>query len=1041
MVGNSDLERGRLTRSAAVTGLLLLLVVGGVLPASASTARAVPAVPSPGVASAVPYAEVNYTLHAPVAAAADGVAFDPDNGSFYSVGRNNEVTVVNESTWKATANITVSAGDYAMIAIDPVHDLGFVTGGAVGALTLFNASTLRVLRTIGTSGGSGIAVDPTHEWVMFSNGYTISILDYASWTYRANLTLPAGETPGRFGYDPAQELLSFAYQGPSAVGIVNVSTCRWVTNQTTPSYSVASAYDPASRSFVVAEASNVSLISTAPPYAIRNYTLPGPGSDANAVTVANGGADEALLWEYANGGGAQLQPFDIARGTFPPAVVYRPSGAWPAAITIDPRTLVAVGVDPNSASDVPYLPVWNRSYPVTLSETGLPSGTNWCATLGSTTSCTAAQALAFHEPNGTYTFTVATASGYTPSPAAGTLTVAGSAIGQAIVYAGPAEARYYVNFTESGLPAGTSWSVTLNWMNQSSTSSTISFSMLNGVYGYSVNPVGGYVSNPVSGFENVSGAPVNQLVSFTSTPTPHYPVTFTENGLPSGTLWSVTLGGVGSSSTSPQIAYNETNGTYVYTVGTVAGYTATPTSGSVTVKGGGVPVPISFTPVGRKVYNVTFNESGLPASTTWAVTLNGTTLTSALTSIVFAEPAGNYTFSVPSAGGYSPTPSSGTLPVGAPTYVTVIFTKVPGRYYVTFTESGLTAGTSWSVTFNGTAYPSTTTTIVPPSVRNGSYAFSVAAVTGYTVSPASGAVNVTGLNVSQAIHFTSTSAATYSVDFYEAGLPAGITWSLNFVGVPYTGPTPYGIGFTEPNGTYTFQVPVDSGFSPTPSSGNVTVNGSSVVRTIVFSKVTTYTLTFTEQGLPTGSAWGVAIQSWSNRTNSVTSSIVLNESNGTYTYYVTNLSSYVASPYTGQVTMAGTAQTVAVTFTEVFVVSFRQSGLPASQSWSVTLGGVTKAITGGLLTYIEPNGSYDFVVGSLSGYSVDHPSGTVSVYGNPSTVHLNFTANSTSVTPNPWSLSTTGGTLFDLLWIAGIVAVGVVAVLISRPRRAQPRAY
>jgi len=51
--------------------------------------------------------------------------------------------------------------------------------------------------------------------------------------------------------------------------------------------------------------------------------------------------------------------------------------------------------------------------------------------------------------------------------------------------------KYSVTFTESGLPSGTSWSVTLNGNTESSTTNTISFSEPNGTYSYVVASVTG----------------------------------------------------------------------------------------------------------------------------------------------------------------------------------------------------------------------------------------------------------------------------------------------------------------------------------------------------------------------------------------------------------------------------------------------------------------------------------------------------------------------------------------------------------------------
>ncbi len=152
---------------------------------------------------------------------------------------------------------------------------------------------------------------------------------------------------------------------------------------------------------------------------------------------------------------------------------------------------------------------------------------------------------------------------------------------------------YTVTFTESGLPAGTTWSVTSGTSTQSSTMTTIQFSVSNGSYPFSVAPVSGYTATPSSGTVVVSGAPVNQTVVFTPLAPGQYTVTFTETGLPSGTAWSVTLNSVPRSSTATQIGFTESNGTYPFSV-LASGYTATPASGNVIVSGASVTQAITF---------------------------------------------------------------------------------------------------------------------------------------------------------------------------------------------------------------------------------------------------------------------------------------------------------------------------------------------------------------------------------------------------------------------------------------------------------------
>ncbi len=241
-----------------------------------------------------------------------------------------------------------------------------------------------------------------------------------------------------------------------------------------------------------------------------------------------------------------------------------------------------------------------------------------------------------------------------------------------------------------------------------------------------------------------------------------YSVTFSETGLPAGTSWSVTLGGSQQSSTTGTIVFQMANGTYSWTA-SATGYSPTPASGSLAVAGASVSKSLSFSVAVS--YTVSFTESGLPSGTSWSVTLGGTPKSSSTSSIVFSEYNGTYAWSA-SATGYTGSPSSGSLTVaGANQSQAVTFTANPaGTYTVTFTESGLPSGASWSVTFNGSSLSSTTASIAFTS-PNGTWPFTVGAVSGYTSSPASGNVQVSGAAASQAISFTSNGgggAQTYS---------------------------------------------------------------------------------------------------------------------------------------------------------------------------------------------------------------------------------------------------------------------------------------
>lgn len=230
---------------------------------------------------------------------------------------------------------------------------------------------------------------------------------------------------------------------------------------------------------------------------------------------------------------------------------------------------------------------------------------------------------------------------------------------------------------------------------------------------------------------------------------------FTESGLPTGTVWSVSTGSTGYNSTSNVISVPQNFGQYTFTVGNIPSYLAvTP---SITVTNADQlsrDFSILFEPTG----NVTFSESGLPSSDYWSVTLNGTHKTVAAgNSIHFTEPYDTYSYTVSSQNGYVPTPSSSIVSIGSsPQYVSIAYNLKP--YTITFNEGGLPGGTTWSMTFGGSTKSSSSSTI-SFSKSDGSYSFNVpdvyySSTKTYYPSPSSGTITVSGSSQSESIQFT-----------------------------------------------------------------------------------------------------------------------------------------------------------------------------------------------------------------------------------------------------------------------------------------------
>jgi len=638
-------------------------------------------------------------------------------------------------------------------------------------------------------------------------------------------------------------------------------------------------------------------------------------------------------------------------------------------------TLTVYGANVNVA--ITFTPISVKTYSIKFIEAGLPSGYWYVNITGQPSSGPILSSQASYSvslPNGSYSYTVSTGNKeYKPSYT-GSFTVNGASVSQSITFS---EVSYNVTFTESGLPTGATWNVTLNGAKSSSTTSSISFSEPNGTYSYTVGIYNGYSASPYSNSVTVNGGNLNIAITFTRVT---YTVTFTESGLASGTWYvniTTTSQDFSEPDTTTSISFSEPNGTYSFTVAT--NYKIDKplvSSGSFTVNGASVSESITFSEVS---YNVTFTESGLPTGATWNVTLNGVLLSRSSSSISFSEPNGTYSYTIGIYQGYSAFPYSGTVTVnGANVNVAITFTRV--TYSVTFTESGLPSG-NWYVNLsNGQSFSSTTDTITFTE-PNGSYTYSISSSNKeYAPLSPKGSFTVNGSNLNIPVSFH---LVTYEVTFSESGLPSGY-WYVNITDQPSSGPIPssqtsYSVSL--PNGSYSYTVSTGYKEYKPSYSGLFTVNGASISESITFSEVT-FTVTFTESGLPTGATWNVTLNGI--KLSSSSFSLVFNEPNGTYSYTIGIYQGYSASPYFGTVTVNGGNVNVAITFTQVkYSVTFTESGLSSGTSWSVTLNGLTETSTNATLTFNEPNGTYSYVISGISGYRANSYSGTINVNGNP----------------------------------------------------------
>lgn len=457
-----------------------------------------------------------------------------------------------------------------------------------------------------------------------------------------------------------------------------------------------------------------------------------------------------------------------------------------------------------------------------------------------------------------------------------TLVGVGSAVASsgAAVQTATGSTTYNATFVETGLPSGTSWGVHVSYIGCSctgvhktftTTSSSITVPLMNGSYRYHAVLVPGfYVNVSASGILNISGAsPAN--TSFVYHPVIPFPVEFNETGLPNATLWSVSVQGNGQgqerrlervteTSYTDQVVFSLPNGTYHYTVAPIAGsFFLSPPKGKFVIDGASPP-PVAVTFETPPTYNLTFTEHGLPNGTNWTVRIGG-----------------------------------------APT---VHFHQVL----------------------------STVTDQITFRVPAGTFHYVVGEVLGFTVNgSATGSITVTNTSVSANVTYQSLApGAFYPVVFQENGLPNGTHWTVRIAATHTVG---HSRGeaessnsttntFSLQNGSYRFFVHFVRGFNDSVSSGSFSVaGGSPATIEINFTLIPTYTVTFSETGLPNGTNWSVLVRTqvggWSEypvrvTTTSNATSFTVSLPNGAYCYRLVHVVGYhlVAGKAKAQLTVS-----------------------------------------------------------------------------------------------------------------------------------------
>ena len=1051
------------------------------------------------------------------------IAYDPVNGYVYfATGGGSSVNVYSLNGTLVTS-ISIPSEVFSVIY---ANDTVFATETSSGAVALINPGNNTIKATVSLTNANaypdGLAYDSQNDtlFVAMDSINSVGVIDLTNLTQVK--TIGVGSNPGALTYSNVTNQVYVA-QLDSNVNIINASSYNvTVPYFVTASYPSQVVYDQYTNSIYIANGNNSSMFvineskinyvtGSGTPYGEIPLGSPQQSISINPsnglIYIMQSGSDNVTIFNpMINETVGSIQSASLSGGGFMDYI---------------PGTQILLATDSSSGYLEEISPA--QTYNVTIGVGNMvPTGSIWNLQVQPSSDSALAQVYNSTQtagknvflplPDGTYAINI-TSSYSGVQPIHGYFVVNGSA--QNLLF----YAHYHVNFNETGLPSGKTWSVTLGSMTNSSITGTIGFVVPPGMYNAYIS-AGSYEPYPASLPVTVGRANSTVNVLFQSPQNQTYGAVSQTIDMRNGTVYygnsyipflkglqssysafDPTLGIMlmpvfqpnlqpllnqyfslngsvisnlhlqykNGSYMAPVTAYYDPFNSMFYVIDAaydnlVSLYPSNLTIDSVGHLHGRLNGVIAAS--GNMVY-VTNSTGTLFAvnAVSGAVSTHQIANGSGLSPNEMLPYGGNLFFLNSTADNMSeynistgsviqyPLPSGfnavqviagkpGTLYVsGSGLGYVMAFNESKGTFTGTIDLNGSAGGNTYSgnnVTageydpLNGYVYFSSLSSFAPNAASN----FTVFnPVTGKVISSfrglnSSGAASMFFDPMNQKIYaaelagdvVTVLSPQTYyNVTVLEQGLPAGTAWTLRLSNGETFSTSGPSITFLAENDTpYTFTV-LSGNSSYTGSSGSFRLSGSPIQVQVNFTLVT-YTVTFTESGLPSGTTWYVNLSNGQSF-NGTGTSITFSEPNGTYHYSIAAVNKSWSSAG-GGFTVTGGQASKSIAFTLVtYTISFTESGLPSGTTWYVNIGGTayhgtTTNSTSDVISISLPNGSYSYSVNRISGYTITNGSGNFTVSGHGTSIVVKFSRNS-------------GGISFtDVGIIAGVVVVAAIGAAV-----------
>ena len=625
------------------------------------------------------------------------VAYDSSKGELFVTNFNsNNVSVISDSTYAVVATVPVGAGP-AGLAYDPVLGQLYVANSLANTVTVISDATNSIVGVVPMPGLQpfGVAIDPLlgEVFVTETASNRMAVMTVPGNFVAANIAV--GNTPMGVTFDPRMSEMFVANSNSGTISVVSEAMNMVVATVAMPmAQPTGVIYDPATFQTFVSGAlgSTVAVVQDGGNVIVATVAVPPAGMPTSTALAYDPGAREVVV-TYGTG------PMCIISDVTDRALQNLSVSSGPSGVAYDPARGELFVATPA----INIVSIFDPTYPLVFTETGLPPGTNWSVTLDNGTNALTSSSAQFDVFNGTHTFAVlsliaASTAWYSTSPTAGIATMSGAEVDVTVPYSAlPTEP---LKVRESGLPGGGGWSMSIGipgfGMTKSSTTNLIVFTAPVATVPYTLAPPAGFgvykvvgPSNPTPSAINVTG-----LTTVSVQFGPYETLSFVALGLPTGSVWGVSIwspvphgGGAPQSGTTtgPTINFTVVKGAWKFQLTSKpTTYRATPGHGSVGVPAHSVTKTIKFKLISEKVI---FKRSGLTAGTYWQVNItsagNGSysaSMSGTGATLVFFLPNGSYNYAIWNYPAHHPHPGSGTLSIvapGAALVVTVAYTSIP----------------------------------------------------------------------------------------------------------------------------------------------------------------------------------------------------------------------------------------------------------------------------------------------------------------------------------------------------------------------------